>query len=233
MSRRPRGGRRPPPSQLVGLTEREIFGGLTRSGARYTARNQPHYSSLRELLSHHQQLLVAQPVVTTRWASVGSREGALLQTTIRFRQDHPNIRAELRSIFLDLLRQAGSTSRDGFEVITTFNAILSNHESTTFSIFYGHDYRQGSMTGAYDNLSHGDPILVTSLDDVDRIPTTFDFDAMARRQRASFENSGVRVVRFINIVYLVYQFRLQAEPVRHRQPPPPLTGGVSTSTAAV
>lgn len=200
-------GRRPPPPQLVGLTEREIFGGLTRSGARYTARNQPHYSSLRELLSHHQQLLVTHPVVTTRWASVGSRDGALLQTTVRFRQDSPNIRASLRSIFLDLFRQSSRSAREGFEVITTFNAVLSNHESTTFSIFYGHDYRNESATGAHDNLSYGDPVLVSNLDDVDRIPTQFDFETLARQQRAAFENSDVRVVRFINVVYLIYQFR--------------------------
>ena len=92
-------------------------------------------------------------------------------------------------------------------MITTFNAVLSNHESTTFSIFYGHDYRNESATGAHDNLSYGDPVLVSNLDDVDRIPTQFDFETLARQQRAAFENSDVRVVRFINVVYLIYQFR--------------------------
>ena len=184
----------------------EFFRGATRSGARFTVRNQPHYSSLRQLVSHHRRLFDTRPVVTTNWAAVGSSSAGLLrQTTIRFAAGHADIAGDLRQIFLDLFRTSGVG--DGFEVITTFNVVLSNHQSTSFSVFYGHDYRQDSKTGSHEGLTHGRPVLVSGLDDVSNLPTSFDFESLSRLHRQAFQDSDVRVVKFLNIVYLVYQYR--------------------------
>ena len=131
-----------------------------------------------------------------------------MQTTIRFRSDYPAIRQELTDVFLSLFNQHGADDPDaGFEVVTTFNAVLSNRQGTTFSIFYGHDYRAGNVSGAFSGLRHGDPVVVRTLADLGAVPSHFDLDALAAAHRHSFDSSNVRVVSIINVVYLVYQFR--------------------------
>lgn len=183
--------------------------GQTRSGARFAARNLAYYTSIRELLRHHQRLLSVEPAVTTQYAHVGRSRGTLLQTTVRFRADSQHIRRDLRQVFLDLFRQHTDGGSGGFEVVTTFNVILSNSTSTTFSLFYGHDYRSTGQEarGAREGLVYGSSTTVTSPDDVDRLPTSFDFERLVHEHRNAFDSSDVRVVRFINVVYLIYQFR--------------------------
>ena len=193
-------GRRPTPAPPAVLER-----GVTRSGIRFSARNLPYYRTVGSLLEHHKRLLLPGPFVETRYFAAGP--GSLLQTTIRFSSDHSNIRHELRRVFLDLFNQHSARSGSGFEVVTTFNAVLSNRASTSFSIFYGHDYRTDNTTGAYAGLRHGEPVLVRSLLDLHKIPSSFDLEALARTHRHAFESSDVRVVKIINVVYLVYQYR--------------------------
>ena len=182
--------------------------GSTRSGARFAARNVPYYTTPRELLAHHQQLLLPGPVVSTRYAAVGSSRGTLLQTTIRFRSDNPRIREGLRRVFSELLRQRSERSGEGFEVVVTFNAILADSSATSFSLFYGHDFGSGKgYRGAHGELSYGSSYLVSGPDDVNDLPVSFDFEKLAQTHRLGFENSGVTVERFINVVYLVYQYK--------------------------
>jgi hypothetical protein len=179
--------------------------GSTRSGGRFAARNVPFYSTVRELLSHHQQLLHLGPVSTTRYAAVGSSRGSLLQTTIRFRSDHHDVRSGLLAVFSDLFRQhPGGGAEGGFEVVVTFNAIVSDSAGTSYSVFYGQDY--GTVGGARRDLRYGASFLVSNPDDVAQLPADFDFDQLARTTRISFENSDLRIVRFLNIVYLAYQY---------------------------
>lgn len=182
--------------------------GATRSGARYAARNIPFYSSVRELLAHHQQLLQPGPVVATRYAAVGSARGTLLQTTIRFRSDHADIRGGLQQVFSDLFRLSSQRAGEGFEVVVTFNAVTSDSTGTNFSVFYGQDYgsRSGGNLGTRNELRVGDAVTVQTPDDVALLPTQFDLESLAARTRLQFDNSDLRVVRFLNIVYLVYQF---------------------------
>ena len=197
-------GKKNAASLLAPVEER----GATRSGARFAARNVPYYTSVRELLSHHQQLLAPGPVVATRYAAVGSSRGTLLQTTVRFSSENRQIREGLRSVFAGLFRQTSERPGEGFEVIVSFNAILSDSSSTSFSVFYGHDYgsRRATAGGVHGDLRYGSSFLVTSPDDVEELPTTFDFERLSQAHRFSFQNSEVRVARFINIVYLVYQY---------------------------
>lgn len=184
--------------------------GQTRSGGRFAARNVPFYSTIRELLSHHQQLLQPGPVHTTRYAAVGSSRGSLLQTTIRFRSDNPSVQQGLQRVFSDLFRQLpqqrrrGPDGGGGFEVVVTFNAIVSDSAGTSYSVFYGQDY--GTVGGARRDLRYGASYLVSSPDDVAQLPTDFDFDRLSQTTRISFENSDLRIVRFLNVVYLVYQY---------------------------
>lgn len=185
--------------------------GTTRSGARFAARNIPFYSTVRELLSHHQQLLQLGPVVSTRYAAVGSSRGTLLQTTVRFRSDNPNIQSGLQRTFADLFRLVPRQSQaaSGFEVVVTFNAIVSDSSGTNYSVFYGQDYGSAQRTagGARRDLRYGGSYLVETPDDVTRLPQEFDFDRLSAELRLQFENSDLRIERFLNVVYLVYQFQ--------------------------
>ena len=192
--------------------------GTTRSGARFSSRNLPYYRSLRELLSHHQRLLQPGPIVDTRY--LGLRTGSLLQTTVRFRSDYPDLARGLREVFLDLFNQHTPERGSGFEVVTTFNAVLSNRNSTSFSLFYGHDYRTDNRTGAFSGLRYGEPVFVRSLLDLHRIPHQFDLESLASQQRHAFDSSDVRVVRIINVVYLVYQYAPSARPRLHQRRKP-------------
>jgi hypothetical protein len=167
---------------------------------------------MRELLAHHSNLLLAGPVVTERVFRVGGERGQqrgnLTQTTIRFRADLPpdQIRTSLTRVFLGLLRGHEELETDGFEVVLTFNAAVTNSERTSFSVFYGHDHSAQNYSGAAPELRYGEPYLVRSLADVDRLPVTFDFETLAANHRNSFENSDVQIERFLNIIFLVYRY---------------------------
>lgn len=181
--------------------------GFLRSGARYGARNNPHYTSLSELLSHHARLLEPRPAVTTRAVRVaGLRSGSLLQTTLRLPFGSPLAEAALRDVFVDLLREHSESSDAGFEVVVTFNAVLTNATETTFSLFYGQDHRASNVAGAAPELRYGSTHRVRSLLEVDSLPTSFDADELVRAHRHAFENSNVHIYAFLNVVYLVYSF---------------------------
>lgn len=185
------------------MTERSQL----RSGARYNARNRPYYSSVSDLLSHHQRLLISEPALTTRSVRIaGLNVGSLLQTTARFTIDSTIIRPTLRNIFFDLFREHTESSNSGFEVVITFNAILTNSSESTFSLFYGHDHRASNIAGAAPELSYGETVVVRTLLDIESVPTVFSQDELRRSHRHAFENSNVHVHSFINIVYLIYRF---------------------------
>lgn len=175
--------------------------GQTRSGARFAARNSPYFSSLRELLGHHQRLLEPGPVVSTRYVRVG--RGSVLQTCVRFRSDHPDIRGALTRVLTDLLQELNSEN-EGFEVSVTFNAVLSNRNATSFSLFFGQNYGEGS---AQSRLGFGRPVIVSSLLHLRRVPTSFDLEDLIRRYSLAFDSSDLVVANIINVVYLVHQYR--------------------------
>lgn len=181
--------------------------GTLRSGERFAARNYSYYSSVEELLSHHQRLLAQEPAVSTRVTRIaGLSVGTLFQTTVRFRFDSSVIRPTLRRIFFDLFREHTLGGESGFEVVVTFNAVLSHSVGPSFSLFYGHDHRASNVAGAAHELKFGETTIVGSLADVDSIPTDFDQAALLRSHQRAFESSGVSIHSFVNIVYLVYRY---------------------------
>jgi hypothetical protein len=191
------------PVAADGLPER----GVLRSGSRFAARNTSYFSTLRELYAVHKRLLDNEPAVSTRIARVGeSRNGSLLLTTIRFRFDYPAIAYRLRLELLELFRQHSQNNREGFEVIVTFNAVLTNHDQTSFSVFYGQDFRAGNNSGAAPELKYGDTVVVKTISDISKIPTSFDADSLIASHRRAFETSNVKIFKFLNIVFLVVRF---------------------------
>lgn len=179
--------------------------GTLRSGHRFAARNKPFYSSFRELQAHHSRLFLPSPAITSEVLRIGDgRQGNLLQTTIRFRTDSTIILQTLRNVFLELFREHNENSEDGFEIVTVFNAVLTDANRTSFSVFYGHDYAYENTSGAASELKYSeDPVTVRSLLDVKNIPTTFDFEELVQARRFAFDDSGVVIDRLINIVYLI------------------------------
>lgn len=188
--------------------------GDLRSGKRFAAKNQPYYTSLRELLAQHPRLTSAEPAVATRFLRIGDdRRGSLIRTTVRFRTDYPDIKHRLRQVFLDLFREHTENSSDGFEVVITFNAVLTNSARTTFSVFFGQDFGAENLTGAASQLKFAEPLRVSSLSDVANIPTEINLDQLISTHRLAFENSNVHIEKIINVVYLIKRF---VEPVRVR-----------------
>ena len=209
-----------------GNTEGYIERGFLRSGGRFSARNNPHYPSVRELLAHHRRLLQDEPSVATRINRIGElNTGSLIQTTIRFRAGYPQIRERLRLEFLDLFREHTEGPNDGFEVVVTFNAILTNQDATTFSLFIGHDFRAGNTSGAAAQLRFGGTTVVRSLADLHLIPTNFNFEELIHAHRNAFHNSNVRLHQIINVVYLVYRYFDSKPKGRYSKSSPRKNGG--------
>ena len=161
---------------------------------------------MKELLAHHQRLLVPGPVVNTRYVKVG--RGVVLQTCIRFRSDHPNIRSGLTRVLAELLREVDS-SEEGLEVTLTFNAVLADRKFTSFSLFYGQDYGEQSEEGSSTRLGHSRPVVVRNLLQIPRVPTEFDLEELAQRYSLAFESSDVVVAKLLNVVYLVHHYQRQ------------------------
>lgn len=180
--------------------------GETRSGATFARRNRPYYSSEREALARHPRLTDPTPAITTRHMSLGSQSSvSLTQTTARFVYNSPEIERTLRSLFSGLLVQYPTSPTSGYEVVVTFNALLAHTSASSYSVFYGHDHRADNDRGAARELGFGGTYIVRSFSDVSRIPFTFDTEYLLDRHRGSFRDSGVRIVRFLNVVYLIYR----------------------------
>ena len=175
-----------------------------RSGNRYQARNQPFYTSVRELLQHHQRLITENPAVTQQIAVI-ERSGTLIQTTVRFPVQSQIIQTSLRDVFIELLAQLQPNQH--YEVLITFNAILHNPTLGTYSLFYGHDFRRDNQGGRARELSFYDTsTIVQNPFDVNRIPVNIDYNRLLHEHRDVFQDSGVRIHSFINIIYLVYKY---------------------------
>lgn len=175
-----------------------------RSGHRFQPRNQPFFNSVRELMSVHERLLSDDPAVTQQQTFIDNI-GQLTQTTIRFPITSTNIRASIRSIFQQLLQQ--KQPNEHYEVVITFNAILYSPTENTYSLFYGHDFRNNNIGGRAPELNIYDrSILINSAFDVDQIPIRFDYDQLIYNHRDAFHNSSVVIHSFVNLIYLVYKY---------------------------
>jgi hypothetical protein len=192
--------------------------GELRSGSRFAARNFNYYTTVKELLEHHKKLLDHHPAITTRATRIaGLNFGSLLQTTVRFRFDSSIIRSTLRAVFFNLFREHTQGAESGFEVVVTFNAILTSEKEKTFSLFYGHDHRADNRSGAAPELKYGATTVVRLLADVDTIPMSFEQQNLIDSHRRAFEDSSIKIHEFINIVYLIYRFVDTASTVTERR----------------
>lgn len=183
----------------------ELERGYTRGGRRFAQGNVAHYSSISELLLHHEELLKKEAAFTSRVYRIGKNEGNLIQSTLRYSIHHKSIKESLLDQFSRLFAEHNERRNDHYEVTVTFNAILSNAQGTSFSLFYGQDFRAGNVAGAAPELRYG-VYYVRTLGDVDRLPVTFDFDRLAEAHKYTFEDSGVHIARFLNIIYLAARF---------------------------
>ena len=141
-------------------------------------------------------------MVSTRYVHVG--KGSLLQTCIRFRSDHSDIRGALSRILTELLQEL-NTENEGLEISVTFNAVLSNRDSTSFSLFFGQSYGPDSPHSRL-GLSER-PVVVRNLLHVRRVPTEFNLEDLVQRFSAAFDSSDLVVAKILNVVYLVHQYR--------------------------
>jgi len=181
--------------------------GALRSGQRFAELNKAHCRTEAELLNRHHKLeaLKAGPFHNRLKLSTGL--GDIDQTIVRYSTRHPDIYGDLRQVFLNLFKNSGETERSGYEVSVTFNAVLTNSDSTSFSIFYGQDYSSTSDHGVGGRLRGSErPILIRSPRDVQNIPTVFNYEDIIHQNRAAFQSSNVRIHRIINIIYLIYRF---------------------------
>lgn len=97
---------------------------------------------------------------------------------------------------------------EALEVSITFNAVLSNRASTSFSIFFGQNYGEGSPPSRLGFSAR--PVVIRNLLHLRRIPTEFDLEDLIRRFSLAFDSSDLVVAKILNVVYLVHQVRLPA-----------------------
>jgi len=70
--------------------------GYTRSGGQFIKQNVIYHSTYRALKLHHQRLFSEEPRITHRPGYIDDYKGFLVQTTIVYRFDHPNIEESLK-----------------------------------------------------------------------------------------------------------------------------------------
>lgn len=129
--------------------------GITRSGRAYIRQNLSYYNSLQELKRHHTRLYSEELAVTQRLVRLSSR-AVVSQTTARvlFNNHEKNVNL-LKGVFEDLFGQVHETQDfGGFEVVVTFNAVLTNKDYSTFSVFYGVDFRENNEAGSAPELRY-------------------------------------------------------------------------------
>jgi len=181
--------------------------GATRSGARFAARNFAQYTSYAELMRHHERLLYVEPAVSHRTVRIADvRGGSLIQSLVRFRFDSPLIATTLADVFSDLFLEHEERVGDGYEVVVTFNAVLTNEDGSSFSLFYGVDHRAENDSGAAPELKYGPTLIVRTPLDVNRLPTVFDAESLIRSHRQAFADSNARIYSLVNVVYLIYRY---------------------------
>jgi hypothetical protein len=181
--------------------------GTLRSGSRFAARNVSYATSVEQLMYNHKRLTSQEPAIATKAVRIaGLNLGSLLQTTVRFHFDSGIIKSTLRKVFFNLFQEHTVSPESGFEVVVTFNAIITDSTGSSYSIFYGHDHRADNISGAAPELKYGETILVKILEDVDSIPTSFDQETLIAAHRGAFQNSNVHIHSFVNIVYLIYRY---------------------------
>lgn len=179
--------------------------GQLRSGGRFIARNRPFYSSEQELLAQHTRLIQDDPAVSHREVYIVGGVGNLIQTTVRFPINSPRIQPALFEVFTDLFQQI-SSPEDFFEVVITFNAVLYSSETNTYSLFYGHDYREDNIGGTARDIALEQSFVIRNLAEVDRIPTRINVPALLNVHRNAFANSNVRIHSIVNVIYLIYRY---------------------------
>ena len=180
------------------------------SAAERIHRNRGYQDSVKELLRRHSKLTEYTPAESNRDVirfARGLRSGVLIQTHVRFRFDYKEIQKHLLKVFARLFALQGD-SRDAFEVIITFNAILYCKDTNTYSIFYGTDHRENNRMGAANELGFGGTYLINNLAEVaDKLPCVFEMQDLLDLHKNAFPHSNVSVFKMINIIYLIYQFR--------------------------
>lgn len=68
------------------------------------------------------------------------------------------------------------------------------------------DFREGSAYGVAPELKFGEAYVIRTLADVKKIPTEFDFAQLVESHRDAFPDSNVKLVYFVNVMYVVYRF---------------------------
>lgn len=111
----------PQPSTSRGIIEKK------------SKKNKAYAKSLKELLRRHKRLTAQRVSISTRESRVPRVPyGTLLQTVVRMHVAVKNKITILRELFFDLFREHSESSREGYEVVVTFNAILENTVSLIF-----------------------------------------------------------------------------------------------------
>ncbi len=94
----------------------------------------------------------------------------------------------------------------GFEVVVTYNAIITDSTGGCHSFFYGHNHRAGNISGAAPELKLGETVVVKLLEDVHNIPISFDQETLIALHRGAIQDSNVHIHSFVNIVYLIHRY---------------------------
>jgi hypothetical protein len=103
-----------------------------------------------------------------------------------------------------------NSDNEGFEISITFNAILSNRDSTSFSLFYGQNYGSGSAQSRLGLAER--PVVVRNPLHIRRVPTEFNLEDLVQRYSLAFDSSDLVVAKIVNVVYLVHQYRAAPAP---------------------
>jgi hypothetical protein len=121
----------------------------------------------------------------------------LFEGALRVREGDPNVRAHLVRAFTDIFALYGNND---FEVTVTANVIVQGSAHRRFSVFFGQDY------GDRDFSMSQEPVIVSNLGDVRRIPVDFQASDFEEIFFAQFPDTETSVHSMICQIFLIRKY---------------------------
>jgi hypothetical protein len=119
--------------------------------------------------------------------------------TLRIRATETDFKKHLDRMFTRLFQLFGT--REEWELTVTANCVIQGNSKPTFSFWYGMDFGNKDYSMQSDEMeSH--VTLISSLGDIEKIPTHFSVDEFADAFFNFHTDSDVSIHSLVNIVYL-------------------------------
>lgn len=178
----------------------------TRSGRSLRNSNSAYASSYEECMRRHHRLINEEASFRRREVNIHDVPGQLLIHTLRFPFGSSTIHQRLRHFFQELFLTQEEQQGHVYELFITFNFVLHNSAANNFYLFYGQDFSRPDRH-VHSRTQYGERYLISCLNDLETIPTSFDIDELINIFGQQFEQSGINIYDIVNVIFVIVEYR--------------------------